>query len=114
MKWQAMRLGYVRSGQPDLTNRQMALLMVLQLEEGPHTVRGLAKRLNVCKPVICRAVTTMSMNGLVRRIIDVTDRRNVFVRISPKGEDFLTALPHFGTGRRAERAQGSVQDQPAI
>ena len=36
-------ISYVRSGQPDLTNRQMALLMLVYLTPGPHTVRGLAK-----------------------------------------------------------------------
>ena len=35
-------ISYVRSGQPDLTNRQMALLMLVYLTPGPHTVRGLA------------------------------------------------------------------------
>ncbi len=36
-------IAYVRSGVPDLTNRQMALLMLVYLTPGPHTVRGLAK-----------------------------------------------------------------------
>jgi hypothetical protein len=35
-------IGYVRSGQPDLTNRQMALMLLVYLTPGPHTVRGLA------------------------------------------------------------------------
>ena len=36
-------IAYVRSGEPDLTNRQMALLMLVYLTPGPHTVRGLAE-----------------------------------------------------------------------
>ena len=48
-------ISYVRSGQPDLTNRQMALLMLVYLTPGPHTVRGLAHILGVSKPVITRA-----------------------------------------------------------
>ena len=51
-------IGYVRSGQPDLTNRQMALLMLVYLTPGPHTVRGLAQMLGVSKPVITRALNT--------------------------------------------------------
>jgi hypothetical protein len=43
-------IGYVRSGQPDLTNRQMALMMLVYLTPGPHTVRGLAHILGVSKP----------------------------------------------------------------
>jgi hypothetical protein len=39
----AALIAYVRSGEPDLTNRQMALLMLVYLTPGPHTVRGLAR-----------------------------------------------------------------------
>jgi hypothetical protein len=41
----SLLLAYVRSGEPDLTSRQMALLRVLQLEKGAHTIRNLAARL---------------------------------------------------------------------
>ena len=40
--WMKALIAYVRSGEPDLTNRQMALLMLVYLTPGPHTVRGLA------------------------------------------------------------------------
>ena len=40
--WMQTLIGYVRSGQPDLTNRQMALMLLVYLTPGPHTVRGLA------------------------------------------------------------------------
>jgi hypothetical protein len=38
--WMRALVGYVRSGEPDLTNRQMALLMIVYLTPGPHTWRG--------------------------------------------------------------------------
>ena len=41
--WMRALIAYVRSGEPDLTNRQMALLMLVYLTPGPHTVRGLAQ-----------------------------------------------------------------------
>ena len=41
--WMKALIAYVRSGEPDLTNRQMALLMLVYLTPGPHTVRGLAR-----------------------------------------------------------------------
>ena len=41
--WMKALIAYVRSGEPDLTNRQMALLMLVYLSPGPHTVRGLAR-----------------------------------------------------------------------
>jgi DNA-binding MarR family transcriptional regulator len=60
-------IGYVRSGQPDLTNRQMALLLLVYLTPGPHTVRGLARILGVSKPVITRALNTLGGLGYLRR-----------------------------------------------
>ena len=38
--WMKALIAYVRSGEPDLTNRQMALLMLVYLTPGPHTVRS--------------------------------------------------------------------------
>ena len=57
-------IGYVRSGQPDLTNRQMALLMVVYQTPGPHTVRGLAHILGVSKPVHVM-VPSVTARGIV-------------------------------------------------
>jgi hypothetical protein len=55
MRWMRALIGYVRSGDPDLTNRQMALLMLVYLTPGPHTERGLAGLLGVSKPVVTSA-----------------------------------------------------------
>ena len=82
-------IGYVRSGQPDLTNRQMALLMLVYLTPGPHTVRGLAHILGVSKPVITRALNTLGTLGYLRRVRDEADRRNVFVVRTNSGAEFL-------------------------
>lgn len=87
--WRGTLLRYVQSGQPDLTNRQMALLLVAGQEEGPHTVRGLAARLGVSKPVVTRALNSLSGLGLVRRRRDERDRRSVFVDMTDQGESFL-------------------------
>jgi DNA-binding MarR family transcriptional regulator len=82
-------ISYVRSGQPDLTNRQMALLLLVYLTPGPHTVRGLAHILGVSKPVITRALNTLGTLGYLRRVRDEADRRNVFVAQTSIGQDFL-------------------------
>lgn len=87
--WMRALIGYVRSGDPDLTNRQMALLMVVYLTPGPHTVRGLARTLGVSKPVITRALNTLGALGYLRRERDQDDRRNVFVVRTRSGADFL-------------------------
>lgn len=87
--WMQTLIGYVRSGQPDLTNRQMALMLLVYLTPGPHTVRGLAHILGVSKPVITRALNTLGSLGYLRRVRDEDDRRNVFVAKTDPGQDFL-------------------------
>jgi DNA-binding MarR family transcriptional regulator len=82
-------IAYVRSGEPDLTNRQMALLMLVYLTPGPHTVRGLARVLGVSKPVVTRALNTLGALGYLRRERDQDDRRNVFVVRTTNGANFL-------------------------
>lgn len=93
--WKHTLVDYVRSGEPDLTNRQMALLLVVYLEPGPHTVRGLARTLNVSKPVVTRALNRLGALGYLRRQRDDSDKRNIFVARTPEGTDFLEEFGHF-------------------
>ena len=93
--WMGTLIGYVRSGAPDLTNRQMALLMLVYLSPGPHTVRGLARQLGVSKPVVTRALNTLGTLGYLRRERDQDDRRNVFVVRTNSGADFLEGFKQY-------------------
>jgi len=90
--WMERLIGYVRSGWPDLTNRQLALVMLIYRTDGPHTVRGVAGVLQVSKPVITRALNTLSRLGLVRRERDGADRRSLFIQPTSAGEAFLDGL----------------------
>ncbi|MEE4351200.1 MAG: MarR family winged helix-turn-helix transcriptional regulator [Pacificimonas sp.] len=111
-------LSYVRSARPDLTNRQMALLMVVYLKPGPHTVRGLAGDLSVSKPVVTRALNTLGAFGFIRRQKDESDLRNVFVERTELGCDFLgefadlidTAYDEHDIGASAAIGEGG--DEP--
>jgi len=96
--WKNTLIDYVRSGEPDLTNRQMALMLLVYLDSGPHTVRGLAKALNVSKPVVTRALNRLGALGYLRRQRDETDKRNIFVARTPEGADFLAEFGQFVTG----------------
>jgi len=104
--WMRTLIGYVRSGASDLTNRQMALLLLVYLTPGPHTVRGLARILGVSKPVVTRALNTLGGLGYLRRERDQDDRRNVFVVRTNDGTNFLEGFKRFlrlddgGTGSR--------------
>lgn len=83
--WQHVSLAEVRDDAPDLTLRQMAILLTIYLEPPPHTVRALAARLGVTKPVITRALDTMGAMKLVSRHRDEKDRRNVLIRRTVEG-----------------------------
>lgn len=93
--WMSTLIDYVRSGEPDLTNRQMALLLVVYLQSGPHTVRGLARGLNVSKPVITRALNRLGSLGYLRRQRDENDKRNIYVVRTAEGAEFLEQFEHF-------------------
>ena len=111
--WMRTLIGYVRSGEPDLTNRQMALLMIVYQTPGPHTVRGLAQILGVSKPVVTRALNTLGALGYLRRERDQDDRRNVFVVRTSDGTSFLEGFKRYIRGEGAEPA-GRNGSEPAI
>ena len=81
-------INYVRSGHPDLTHRQMAMMILIQ-QQGQCTVRGLAAELAIQKPAITRGATTLQALGLIHRVRDITDRRNVFLVPTPDGAQFV-------------------------
>lgn len=70
----------------------MAILLQIYLVPPPHTVRGLAATLNVTKPVITRALDTMGAMGLVDRVRDEKDRRNVIIKRTVAGALCLEKL----------------------
>ena len=107
--WMQTLISYVQSGQPDLTNRQMALMMLVYLTTGPHTVRGLANALGVSKPVITRALNTLGSLGYLRRVRDEADRRNVFVAKTKSGQEFLEGFER--NIEQEDSAQRPVRDR---
>jgi DNA-binding MarR family transcriptional regulator len=90
--WHDVSLALVRAREPDLSVRQVTILITIYLEPQPHTVRALADKLGVTKPVITRALDTMGRLGLVSRKRDPADRRNVLVQRTVSGALFLERL----------------------
>ena len=82
----------VRRDGPDLSARQLGVFLTCYLQEGPHTVRGLAADLNVSKPAITRALDRLGELELARRKVDPADRRSVLVQKTLKGQAFLKDL----------------------
>lgn len=87
--WRGAIVESVRRDGPDLSARQMALLLTVYITPPPHTVRGLAETLKVSKPAVTRAVDRLSDHGLVKRKTDETDRRSVLIQRTVKGSVFL-------------------------
>lgn len=77
---------------PDLSSRQLAIMLHVYHESGMHTVRGLSADLSISKPAVTRALDTLGRYGLVKRLRDDSDRRNVFVGRTPRGDQYVHAL----------------------
>ncbi|MDG4721478.1 MULTISPECIES: MarR family transcriptional regulator [Thalassospira] len=87
--WRIAIVESVRRDSPDLSARQMALLLNVYLTQAPHTVRGLSEALNISKPAITRALDRLSSLGMVKRKVDEEDRRSVLIQRTVKGSVFL-------------------------
>jgi DNA-binding MarR family transcriptional regulator len=90
--WHDVSLAQVRDEEPDLSVRQISILLTIYLEAPPHTVRELARKLGVSKPVITRALDSMGKLDLVTRRRDEKDRRNVLIQRTVKGALYLERL----------------------
>ncbi len=88
--WRGALVESVRKDGPDLSARQMAILLTVYGEPPPHTVRGLAAHLNISKPAVTRALDTVGRLGFLRRKRDENDGRNILVQRTIKGVIFLS------------------------
>ncbi|MGH7829587.1 MAG: MarR family winged helix-turn-helix transcriptional regulator [Candidatus Binatia bacterium] len=77
-----------------LEPQQHQLLLALKglPDQHKHTISALAERLQVEHHSTVELIDRLEERGLVRRARDKVDRRQVLVRITPKGEDILQDL----------------------
>ena len=87
--WHRVILTSVTMDTPDLSSRQMAILMTVYHEESAHTVRSLADKLKVTKAVISRALDTLTRYGFVERAPDLRDKRSIIVKRTSGGILYL-------------------------
>jgi DNA-binding MarR family transcriptional regulator len=87
--WRRAMVTSVRRDAPDLSARQMALLLAVYLTPPPHTVRGLADTLRISKPAVTRAIDKLSDLELLTRLVDEHDRRSVLIQRTVRGSVFL-------------------------
>jgi DNA-binding MarR family transcriptional regulator len=116
--WRNVLVTSVRRAGPDLSSRQLALLLTVYLTQPPHTVRGLAATLNISKPAISRALDRLGRLGFIRRKRDDSDRRNVLVQRTVKGSVFLTEFAQLVLESRqplkVEASAGEAPDEPVL
>jgi DNA-binding MarR family transcriptional regulator len=84
--------GLVKDHLPDLTIRQLNLLLAVYLKAGPHTVRSLSSHLGVAKPAITRAIDKLQDLGFVKRKPDPEDGRSVLIQRSINGSVYLADM----------------------
>ena len=108
--WREALSASVRDDGPDLSARQMAIVLTVYTSPPPHTVRALAEALRIAKPAVSRALDRLSILGFIRRARDEADRRIVHVQRTVKGAVFLSEFadqiaeaadgigPRFGAG----------------
>ena len=82
----------VRREAPDLTSRQLGVLLVCSLSDESQTVRGLAEKLKIPRPAVTRVLDRLTELGLARRRPDPLDQRSVFVQVTAKGLTFVRTL----------------------
>lgn len=88
--WRSALSESVRREGPDLSARQMAILLTVYRDQVPATVRGLAADLDLPKPAVTRALDRLSELGLIRRKVDRADRRNILIQRTVAGSVFLS------------------------
>lgn len=90
--WRRVVVAGVQRASPDLSARQLALVLTVYMTPAPHTVRGLAALLNISKPAVTLALDRLGKVGVVRRKVDENDRRSILVQRTVKGSVFLREL----------------------
>ena len=101
--WRDVVSDGVRTGAPDLSPRQTAVLLAIYLGPPPHTVRGLAQELNLQKPAVTRALDGLAEYGFIKRKRDPQDGRNVLIQRTITGSVHLTEF-----GERIAKTAGGL------
>jgi DNA-binding MarR family transcriptional regulator len=105
--WRNIAFALIHDGRPgnkipDFTTRQLVILLIVYIESPPHTVRGLAAKLGVTKPVVTRALDTLGKYQLLARRRDENDRRNVVVQRTVKGALYVERLGDIVVAKAAD------------
>jgi DNA-binding MarR family transcriptional regulator len=81
-------LSSVRDKRPDLSMRQLAILLLTHSSEVPPGVKELTALLQIPKPSITRAIDRLQYVQLVTRRTSLKDRRQVTIHLVPGGVEY--------------------------
>lgn len=82
-------IDWIEAGEPNLTDRQLAILMLAAWTVGPHKLKHVAELLRAPKAAITRAVSTLQDHGFARRAYNPDDRRQCYIEATDEGIAFL-------------------------
>lgn len=88
----------------------MRIMMLLQHEE-KCTLSMLSQAINVSRPQLSVAVSTLYDRGLLIRIADSQDRRRVFLSLSEEGFAFLDNIQKAVVSHLAEQLSALSEDE---
>ncbi|MBX6766843.1 MAG: MarR family transcriptional regulator [Actinomadura rubrobrunea] len=71
----------------DLERPALQILTILATEGEPMRVGAIAAKMRVEGPHVTRQVTNLERRGLVRRVVDPSDRRARLVELTPAGRE---------------------------
>jgi DNA-binding MarR family transcriptional regulator len=106
-------VGLIRRDGPDLSARQLAVFLTCYTENELQTVRALARRLNVSKPAITRALDRLAEFDLIRRHPDPLDRRSVLIQRTQPGLALFRDIRGFVRAAGEEAMTTPAVQQPA-
>ena len=94
--WREALRSAVRHEEPDLTTRQMVVMLVVYAPwEQKVRVRDLAEDLSLSKPAVSRALDRLEQLGYIRRKADLADGRSVLLQPTMRGSKFLADFAEF-------------------
>ena len=110
--WRRAVVAGIHRAAPDLSQRQMAVLLGVYLTPPPHAVRGLARDLRISKPAVTRALDRLGGLEFLRRKTDQDDRRSVLLQRTVKGSVFLREFGELIVNAANRDAMGDASVLP--
>lgn len=74
-------------------NEQIVLFIIYDLSEDKKiSLSSIRDRINLAPSTITPIISSLEKKGLVRRYIDRSDRRNIYLKLSQKGTDYTEKI----------------------